>query len=102
LDNGIQVGTGVLIAPRLLLRAVPNPVLVLKKGIPFNNFEWPTVVTGQQMQSRHESACDRVPSIALIRFCRRHGALYLDTSIEPWPKRWADGRHRYRIVRIMR
>jgi homospermidine synthase len=43
-----------------------------------------------------------VSSIALIRFCWRHGALYLDTSIEPWPQRWADGRHRYRIVRIMR
>ncbi|MDB5837925.1 MAG: hss [Caballeronia sp.] len=32
-----------------------------------------------------------VSSIALIRFCWRHGALYLDTSIEPWPQRWADG-----------
>jgi homospermidine synthase len=31
-----------------------------------------------------------VASLALIRFCRRRGALYLDTCIEPWPGRYTD------------
>jgi homospermidine synthase len=31
-----------------------------------------------------------VASLALIRFCRRCGALYLDTCIEPWPGRYTD------------
>jgi len=31
-----------------------------------------------------------VASMALIRFCRRRGALYLDTCIEPWPGRYTD------------
>lgn len=31
-----------------------------------------------------------VASLALIRFCRRQGALYLDTCIEPWPGRYTD------------
>lgn len=31
-----------------------------------------------------------VSSIALIRHCRERGALYLDTSIEPWPGGYTD------------
>ena len=31
-----------------------------------------------------------VSSIALIRFCRERGALYLDTCIEPWPGGYTD------------
>lgn len=31
-----------------------------------------------------------VASLALIRFCRARGALYLDTCIEPWPGRYDD------------
>lgn len=31
-----------------------------------------------------------VASLALIRFCRQHGVLYLDTCIEPWPGRYDD------------
>lgn len=31
-----------------------------------------------------------VASLALIRFCRSQGALYLDTCIEPWPGRYTD------------
>lgn len=31
-----------------------------------------------------------VSSLALIRFCRQRGALYLDTCIEPWPGRYTD------------
>src|SRR5204862_3725775 len=29
-----------------------------------------------------------VSSLALIRFCRKRGALYLDTCNEPWPGRY--------------
>lgn len=31
-----------------------------------------------------------VASLALIRFCRQRGVLYLDTCIEPWPGRYDD------------
>ncbi|HEX3862134.1 MAG TPA: saccharopine dehydrogenase C-terminal domain-containing protein [Stellaceae bacterium] len=31
-----------------------------------------------------------VSSVALIRFCREKGALYLDTCIEPWPGGYTD------------
>ena len=31
-----------------------------------------------------------VSSIALIRYCWQRGALYLDTSIEPWPGGYTD------------
>lgn len=31
-----------------------------------------------------------VSSLALIRFCRRRGVLYLDTCIEPWTGRYTD------------
>lgn len=33
-----------------------------------------------------------VSSLALIRFCRRRGAFYLDTCNEPWPGRYDDPR----------
>ena len=33
-----------------------------------------------------------VASLALIRFCRRRGALYLDTCNEPWPGRYDNPR----------
>jgi homospermidine synthase len=31
-----------------------------------------------------------VSSVALIEFCQEHGALYLDTCIEPWPGGYTD------------
>ncbi len=31
-----------------------------------------------------------VSSLALVEFCHRRGALYLDTCIEPWPGRYTD------------
>lgn len=31
-----------------------------------------------------------VSSLALVDFCRRRGAMYLDTCIEPWPGRYDD------------